>query len=265
MGLPKPYYERNGITIYHGDCRDILPHIPDAGVDMILTDPPYGHKNNDGDLIHNWEAALGLTKKGARAGDARPIQNDDAASSEALVKYVFSESARILKPGCCCCCCCGGGPDPQFARWSLWLDVEIPFKHAIVWDKGGLGMGWHYRRNYEFVLVAQKLGAACNWHGGHDVANVMRYSGIKPRKWDHPTPKPVALMRRFITLHSAPDELVLDPLMGGGPALLAAKQLGRRAIGIDIEEGWCELAATSVSRRTERGIRKRKTLKKRRR
>ena len=237
----KPYYEEQGITIYHSDCRDILPHLPK--VDMILTDPPYGHNNNDGDLISRWEAALG---KGdyIPERDNRPIANDGKEANE-LVKWFFTESARLLVPGgCCCCCCCGGGgPDPQFARWSLWLDEQIPFKMCVVWDKGGLGMGWHYRRNWECILVAQKQGAACKWYGGNDVPNVINdIPKIIPQKEDHPTVKPVKLMAKFINYHSQIGELVLDPFMGSGTTLRAAKDLGRKCIGIEIEEDYCKLA-----------------------
>jgi len=127
------------------------------------------------------------------------------------------------------------------------MDEAIGFKQAVVWDKGGLGMGWHYRRNYEFVLVAEKPGAAGRWFGGNSVANVIRLNGIKPSEDDHPTPKPVSLVRRFLSWHSEPDDLVLDPFMGGGPTLEAAKDMGRRAIGIDVDERWCEQAAIRCS------------------
>jgi len=247
MSLPAPYYSRDGITIYHGDCREILPLLP--AVDLVLTDPPYGHNNNNnGDLIHRWEAALGLVKRGvAPQGKARPIANDGPEANE-LIRWAFGEFNRLLKPGCCCCCCCGGGgPDPQFARWSLWLDEAIGFKQAIVWDKGGLGMGWHYRRNYEMVLVAEKPGAACKWFGGNSQANVVRISGLKPTEDDHPTPKPVPLMALFIRLHSELGDLILDPFMGSGTTLLAARDLGRKAIGIEIEERYCEIAVRRLA------------------
>lgn len=142
--------------------------LPDARIDFVFTDPPYGHNNNNGDLIHNWESALGKPK--TASSEARPLANDSPEESARVTKAAFAEFARLLAPGCCCCCCCagGGGPDPQFARWLLWLDAEIPFKHAVVWDKGGLGMGWHYRRNYELVLVTQQPGT-CRWYGGNEV------------------------------------------------------------------------------------------------
>lgn len=244
----KPYYEDALVTLYHADFREILPTLPDASVDMVWADPPYGHNNNDGDLAHQREAALGLLPTGSSAPEGRPILNDGPEANE-LVQVMFAEANRLLKPGCCCCCCCcsGGGPDPQFARWSLWLDAAVGFKHAVVWDKGGLGMGWHYRRNYELVLVGQKPGAACHWFGDNSVANVMRISGIKPREWDHPTPKPEALIERFVGLHSEPGDLIVDPVCGAGPSLVVAKRLHRHAIGVELDERWCELAAKRLA------------------
>ena len=250
-----PYYDHDGITIYHGDCREVLPTLADSSIDMVLTDPPYGHNNNDGDLAHRWEEALGLVKRGeAVAGESRPIANDGPEASE-LVRAMFRECNRLLKPGCCCCCCCGGGggPDPQFARWSLWLDEEIGFKHAVVWDKGGLGMGWHYRRNYELMLVGQRPGAACKWNGGNNTANVVRLNGIKPRVWDHPTPKPVSLFAHFVRLHSDKGDTVVDPFLGGGTSGVACFAGYRRMVGIEIDERFCEMSAKRIEA-TQRGI-----------
>lgn len=249
LTLPEPYYRDSAVTIYHGDCRLILPALTVGSVDLVLTDPPCGHNNNNnGDLAHRREAALGLVKRGKAApGEARPIANDGPEANE-LVRLVFAEANRLLKPGCCCCCCCGGGgPAPQFARWTLWMDEAVGFKQAVVWDKGGLGMGWHYRRNYEFVLVAEKPGAAGKWYGGNSQANVVRLPGIKPAAEDHPTPKPEALFRLFIALHSETGDLVLDPFMGAGTALRAAKDMGRRAIGIELDERYCEMAARRLA------------------
>lgn len=241
----KPYYQDDAVILYHGDAREIVPRLADASVDFIFTDPPYGHNNNDGDLAHRWEAALGLLPTGSSAPEGRPIANDGPEANE-LVRWFFGETSRLLRHGGCCCCG-GGGPDPQFARWSLWLDETLAFKQMVVWDKGGLGMGWHYRRNYEVVLVGEKPGAACKWYGGNDVANVVRINGIKPSKWDHPTPKPEKLVRFFMQLHSLPGDVVLDPFAGGGTTLRVAKDSGRKAIGIEIDERWAEHTARRLS------------------
>jgi DNA modification methylase len=235
-GLPTPYYQDEAVTIYHGDCREWLPLLPPSSVDLILTDPPYGHNNNNNnDLIHRREAALG---KGP-VREARPIVNDGPEANELLLS-VLPDFARLLKPGACCCCCGGGGgPDPQFARWALWLDQHIGFKQAVVWDKPGLGMGWHYRRSYEFVLVAEKPGAACRWFGGKDESNIVRAPKILPGAKDHPTAKPIQLAYHFLRLHSQPGDLVLDPFAGGGPFVEAARNMGRRVIAGDVSGQWC--------------------------
>jgi site-specific DNA-methyltransferase (adenine-specific) len=96
--LPAPYYQDSAVTIYHGDCRELLPQIAERSVDMVLMDPPYGHNNNNGDLIHRWEEALGLVKAGrADAGEARPISNDGPEANE-LVRWSFNEIGRVLRP-----------------------------------------------------------------------------------------------------------------------------------------------------------------------
>ena len=257
MALPKPYYEKDGIVIYHGDARSVLFKFGNASLDMIFTDPPYGHNNNNGDLINRREAALGRLPSDSdksQASEARPIANDDPESANNLALLLFQRASVLLKnDGCCCCCCCGGGgPDPQFARWSMMMDAHLTFKQMIVWDKGPMGMGWHYRRSYETVLVGHR-GQKCKWYDVSDrVENIIRPGtlGIRkiiPQSDDHPTPKPWQLAGHFIQLHTLPGEVVLDPFMGGGSTLVAAKQLGRKAIGIEIEERYCEIAARRLA------------------
>jgi len=238
---------RDGITLYHGDCTKILPLLDDAGIDLIFTDPPYGHKNNDGDMISKWETVLGKRRNRGKL-DNRPIDNDGKEADD-LVRWFFKESSRLLKPGANLCCCCGGGgPDPQAAKWMLWLNREIPFKQMVIWDKGPMGLGWHYRRSYEVVLVATQPGAKCAWFGGTRVENIIRPGdyGIKkiiPSMQQHPTEKPKELAGLFINIHSEPGWLVLDPFAGVGTTLQAAKDLGRRAIGIELDLGFCKAIA----------------------
>lgn len=248
MSLPTPYYDEDGITIYHGDCREILPQLDP--VDMIFTDPPYGHNNNDGDLIHRREAALGHPPRDSDSSlDARPIANDGPEANE-LVRWLFGECKRLLKNGSCCCCGGGGGgPDPQFARWSLWMDDAMAFKQMVVWDKGPMGMGWHYRRSYEVVLVGQRDAGKCNWYDETDrIENIIRHiPKLIPSKADHPTPKPVELAQHFIGLHSKPGDVVLDPFMGGGSTAEAAKKMGRRFTGCEVDERWIDIAVKRLA------------------
>ena len=241
-----PYYQKDGITLYHGDCLEILPTFESDSIDMIFTDPPYGHNNNNGDLIHRREEALGKGK--GKRGESRPIPND-GPEANMIFRKSLAEYARIIKPGCCCCCCCGGGgPDPQFARWSLWIDEVLDFKQMVVWDKGPIGMGWHYRRSYETVLVANKPGKACKWFDtSKRVENIIRpNSGIRkiiPSATQHPTQKPESLGEHFISLHTETEDIVLDPFAGSGTTGVACIRKSRRFVGIELEEKYCEMAA----------------------
>jgi len=235
-----------------GDSREVLAGIDPGSVDMIFTDPPYGHNNNNGDLIQRREAALGLVP--SAGSGPRPIANDGIEAND-LVRWMFSEAARVLSKDscCCCCCCCGGGPDPQFARWSLWLDEVMAFDQMVIWDKGKMGMGWKYRRSYETVLVSHRKGGKLRWFDtSRKVENIIRPGdyGIRkiiPRASDHPTPKPVELARHFIGLHTEPGDLVLDPFMGGGSTAVAAARLGRRFIGIELERDYFDIACRRVA------------------
>lgn len=231
--------------IYTGDCLDVLRTLTADSVDLVFTDPPYGHNNNNGDLIHRREAALGRSAGEARS---RPILNDGQEAND-LFRAVLPELRRVLKPGsCCCCCCCGGGPDPQFARWSLWLDEVFEFKQMVVWDKGPMGMGWHYRRSYETILVATKPGAACKWYDtSHKVENIVRARKIIPTADQHPTQKPVSLVGHFIRLHTQPGDVVLDPFTGSGTTGVAAVQLGRRFIGIELDAAYVTMAERRIA------------------
>jgi len=239
------------VTLYLGDCLEVLPTLPTASVDLIATDPPFGHNNNNnGDLIHRWESALG---RGPH-GESRAIANDGREAND-LFRAVLPLWRDVLVPGgCCCCCCCGGGgPDPQFARWSLWMDEVLQFKQMVVWDKGPMGMGWHYRRSYETVLVAQKPGAACKWYTErNDVENIIRPGkfGIRkliPSAEQHPTQKPVQLAALFVRLHSQPGEVVLDSFMGSGSFGEAAIRQGRKFIGIECDPAWYAIAKKRIS------------------
>jgi DNA modification methylase len=247
----KPYHEEAAGVIYCADCLDILPQIPDKAVDFIFTDPPYGHNNNNNnDMIANREAIYGGKNKPRKVAveEYRPIANDGPEANELFQKCII-EYARLLSGGGCCCCCCGGGgPDPQFARWSLWLDKVIPFKMMVVWDKGPMGMGHHYRRSYETVLVATVAGAPVKWYASSkDIENIIRPGdyGIKkiiPSADQHPTEKPTELPSHFINLHSRAGEIILDPFLGSGTTAVAAKQLGRKFIGIEISQKYCDMA-----------------------
>ncbi len=113
-------------TLYLGDCRDILPTLSSESVDLLWTDPPYGHSNHDGD----WNARLNEH----RGIEGRPIANDDQDGMRLVVDFMLTEASRILRhDSCCCCCCCccgGGGPRPTFAWLANRMDQSgLEFFH----------------------------------------------------------------------------------------------------------------------------------------
>ena len=251
--------------IINGDCLVELPKLVDGSIDMIMTDPPYGHNNNDGDLIANREKALGEDKKTTKwhgrdfvtaqsQNPARPILND-GPEANLIFKRALMHFKRLLSPGCVAAVCCsgGGGPRPMFARWSLCLDKVLEFKQMVVTDKGPMGMGWHYRRSYECVLVAMKPGAACRWYDESDrIENIIRPGGrvkkIIPHGEEHPTPKPPELAEFFLRLHAKAGDTILDPFCGRGWVGVAARKLGMKFIGIELDPHWATEAEKRLNR-----------------
>ncbi len=228
-------------AIIQGDCLEVMKGWPDGCVPMIWTDPPYGHGNQDGDL----QAAR--VRDGVRGARVRPtvaIENDAGDAWTAAYTGFLDEAARILAPDCCCCCCCiaGGGPNVTFARVARWIDERLHFFQAVVWDKSarGHGMGWRYRRNYEFVMVAHRKGGKLLWADARKaIPNIMR--DMPERNGLHPTMKPVSLVEQFLEAHTLPDTIVVDPFAGSFTTCVAAKKLGRRFIGIEINPEYCEI------------------------
>jgi site-specific DNA-methyltransferase (adenine-specific) len=204
-----PYYQDDHVTIYHGDCCEILPHV---SADVLVTDPPYG--------IDYASNQAGAFKGVAIYGDG----------STALRDFVIAA---------------WDGPAAVFGTWKQPRPDGV--RAVLTWDKGeGVGMGdlaLPWRPNTEEVYI---LGDGWRGHRGSSVirdTSVVSWTGNGrgPRRL-HPTEKPVPLLRGLIA--KAPDHpVVFDPFMGSGTTLRAAKDLGRRAIGVEEDERHCETAA----------------------
>jgi site-specific DNA-methyltransferase (adenine-specific) len=237
-GWMKPYYQDDAVTIYHGDALEVLPSLDPQSVTLLWTDPPYGHSNHEGDFNARLNEHRGI--------EGQPIANDDPEGMRRIVDAVLTEAMPALNDDCCCCCCCccgGGGPRPTFAWLAQRMDESgLSFFHSVIWDKVNPGLGWRYRRQHEMVMVAHKTKGKLSWsEKAQPGSNVFRTS--PPRKRDHPNEKPLKLVEWFIKNHTEVGETVLDPFMGSGTTLRAAKNLGRKAIGIELEERFCEVAA----------------------
>lgn len=207
----KPYYEdtKAGIVIYNGDCREILPCLPK--VDLVLTDPPYG-------INHPTDYARRGRDNIAACNDYPPVHGDDQPF----------DPSHLLALRC------------PLVLWggNYFADKLPPSSGWLVWDKerpddldqATCELAW---TNY--VKGVRRF--RYQWNG-------MLRNGNEPLL--HPTQKPVALSKWAMTLRWSPAGTVLDPYMGAGGVLRAAKDLGRKAIGVEIEERYCEIAANRL-------------------
>ena len=223
-----------------GDCLEVMSSFADGTIDMIWTDPPYGHSNHDGDL----NARL----NDHREIESKPIANDDADGMRRVVDGMLLEAARVLSPDCCCCCCCcgGGGPKPTFAWVADRMDRGgLSFFHSVIWDKKNPGLGWRYRRQHEMVMIAHRTGGKLLW-ANDEIAARNIFSLMPPRERKHPNEKPVGMVEHFLQLHSVAGQSVLDPFMGSGTTLVACQKLGRHGIGIEIDKDYWEIACRRV-------------------
>ena len=232
MSLPTPYYEEDGITIFNCDCREILPHLPK--VDLVLTDPPYPglsggieHFNGGGvsrNVIHGsvtvgtpWDTALDEWLPAAL----------DRSTQGAFVFCSYHSVSDVRRIGAI-------ADEAYLLTWykrnSPVSVCNVPrFTSEYVWAfKTGVGLRW--RELGTTVLDFPALQSGCM-----AVERILDKSG----KSAHPTQKPLALVKYLLRVGGAS---ILDPFIGSGTTLVAAKQLGRRAIGIEIDEAYCAIA-----------------------
>lgn len=200
----KPYYDRNGITIYHGDCREILPTLPK--VDLVLTDPPYG-------LGDKWNGGAGGNKSSWRIPQTE-AKSWDMECTDAM-PLVLSRAADAVVWG-------GNYYDlPPSRCWFIW-DKKQP----DTWTTAQAEMAWTtFDKTVRVFRMAQ-----CEAHSPLEM-DIKR----------HPAQKPLSLIKWCLKWTTA--KTVLDPFMGSGTTLVAAKLAGIQATGIDISERYCEIAA----------------------
>ena len=203
-----PYYSDDLVTIYHGDAREILPTLT---FDVVVTDPPYG---------------IGYQQTMKSAPKWESVNGDE---SDALARWVIEavHPTPMLVFGA------NHFPSalPEPGRWVCWdkrvveaADRMLGSPFELAWMNGPDKAGFMYRIQHGGVVNAD----------GHGVKRI------------HPTQKPVVLMKRIIA-DRFPTGVIADPFMGVGSTLVAAKDLGRRAVGIEIEEQYCEAAVARLA------------------
>jgi DNA modification methylase len=211
--MPSPYYSDDAVTIYHGDCLEIMPELD---FDVIVTDPPYGINYVLKPQI------VGTGNRRVLMGGGLPVHGDDRPF----------DPLHLLQ-----------ADKPTVMFGANYYSAALPTSGGwIVWDKTGGGRGpdnsftdlemaWTNIRKNPVIFHHLWKGLVRDSEAGERVK--------------HPTQKPVSLMRLVIELTKG--ETVLDPYMGSGPTLRAAKDLGRKAIGIELDERYCEIAAKRMA------------------
>lgn len=204
----EPYYDQDGITIFNADCLDVMRDL-DLAVCVLVSDPPYG---------------MAYVSNSSKYRSGVPVAGDEDAKLRDRMIEAWG----------------GIGPALVFGNWRVQRPAGT--RHRLIWDKGDSpGMGdlsipWGPGDEEIYVIGDGFVGTRRT--------NVIRHkmlSASDAERPNHPTPKPVPLMRDLIS-YCPPSLTVLDPFMGSGTTLRAAKDLGRRAIGIEINKDYCDIA-----------------------
>ena len=234
-----PYYEHAGIRIYHGDCRDVLPSL-DA-VDSVLSDPPYARDVYVRALGNNIKKGIKTPDRLYKGHGLAKLAAGDIGCIDDALEPVSVQVGRLTK------------------RWALiFSDAETTHRWRAALESSGM----RYVRTGAWVKpnpMPQMTGdrpcvgfepcTICHaqgpmrWNGGGHPAVWTFYIAAGASRPDHPCPKPEALMLTLVEQFTDQGEVILDPFMGSGTTLVAAKRLGRRAIGIELKEKYCEIAA----------------------
>jgi DNA modification methylase len=235
----KPYYDRDGIVIYHGDCLDVLPQL--EAVDHVITDPPYSDyvhsKSKRGD---NLDDGYSRSREFGFSAMTRDLRNHCSYQLSRLTRrwtLVFSdvESSGLWRDALVFA-------TNEYVRTGAWIKVNCT--PQFTGDRPAVG--------FEAITIVHPLGKK-RWNGGGRPAvwehTVLAGNGTIAREGGrfHSAQKPLSLMRELVTLFTDHGETILDPFMGSGTTLRAAKDLGRKAIGIEIEERYCEIAAKRLA------------------
>lgn len=231
--MTEPYYSDELVTIHHGDALDVLGDLPPGVADAVLTDPPYSSGGRR-------ENARSLRKSMIRRTEDDDWIAGDSMSTAGfvwLMRAVANRSKSALKVG---------GHFLSFIDWRMYPNLAAALESAdlrqhptLVWDKTHFGMGAVFRNQHEWIAHFSRGNPQDP--ARRDVGNVLRCPPV--RDGDHPTEKPVALMASLLGVVCPPGGLVVDPFAGAGSTLAAAKMLGRRGVGIEVDERYCEVIA----------------------
>ena len=215
------------LWLMHGDCLERMKEIPSGSVDMILTDPPYGMDFQSNRRVVNAKFAK--------------IANDKSLD---WVDQFIDECHRVMVDNSAMYFFCSWHNIDYF---KLAIERKFKLKNMIVWVKNNHGSGdlkGGYAPQHEIVFYACK-GRVLN--RGKRLPDIIYADKIASSKLVHPTEKNVSMLETFIKQHSDEDMIVLDPFMGSGTTGVAAKNLSRNFIGIELDDGYFEIAKNRIT------------------
>jgi site-specific DNA-methyltransferase (adenine-specific) len=219
----KPYYQDSAVTIYHGDCREIVPQL--GRFDLLLTDPPYAHKHMDGG---GFEAASRFYAGGALDGLNDFVLSDFADVLYKPSNFTVAFHSRDLVPDYA-----------QEAR-SRGLKYDLHFWHktnAIPFTANT----WKSDVEYIALMWSKKPG----WVQVSQEQHSKVYASSINTDRSHPAAKPIPLLKKYMHILGA--QTILDPFAGSGTTGRAAKDLNKTAVLIEREEKYCEIAANRMA------------------
>lgn len=212
--MPTPYYRDKAGVIFCGDCLELMPMMPRLSMPLIITDPPY---------------SVGVSSSGKKA------DYGDNSLIKPFLRGWGNEAFRIIKDSGAIYINC------DWRTYPIWWDCLFPLRsltNLIVWNYKWIKAGSHYRFTHEFIMFW-----AMNNHKlvDKETADVWEIPPINfTVEKRHPAEKPVELVKRM--LEKSGGDIILDPFLGSGTTVVAAKELGRKFIGIEINQKYCDIA-----------------------
>lgn len=212
--MTAPYYADEHVTLYHGDCREVTDWL---AADVLVTDPPYGIA---------WPAGRLHSERSERIGAEQSIAGDEDTSIRDSALGMWGARTAVV-----------------FGTWRHPLPTKPT--HRLIWHKAGRAPGVSPHPWYPVDEEIYLLGGGWTGTPTPTVLTTSESRSQEPGKVGHPTPKPVGLMQRLIA--KCPPGAIADPFAGSGSTLVAARNLGRLAIGVELEERYCEIAARRLA------------------
>ena len=223
------YYQDERVTLHHGDCREVLAGMSDASVDAVITDPPYTERTH----------GMAKTNKGSGHG-VKAVTFASITDND--LRHALRECGRVSR---------------------RWVVASLDYAHAVEFDHEPphglrvLRLGVWVKSNpmpqisadrpaqgWESIAYMHRADVKPTWTGGGRAGNFVLPTA---QGEEHPTAKPLPMVRQFVQWFTEPGDVVLDPFAGSGTTLRAALDEGRRAIGVELDERYCEVIARRLS------------------